>query len=382
MALVVLAVVGVLLVVFGKPRSGSRDVGAMRGTLVVPGFVPDEARLIEVSKSGAETVRVRGAGKDWTVESAWGYPADPERVQSLLQAIEELRVRGVRSRRAASHRDFLLDEAQGLWVRVCGANGKELAKVCAGKSVAYDSCFVRTSGSDDVLEATPNLLQNLGAEGEHKPRPVFFVNKTVLTYEPDNVQRLTLERESGTVVLEKVEAEEPSVNAETGQEQTKPVTKWMIRQPEEEEADENACLSIVNGLSSIIAPDIGGGKTAEECGLAPPKAKVTIEFTQASGKAPVSVLFGTSPLELNRYYAMTGDEGARIFVVSSYYWSFAVKDLNELRKVKREEPAPETTTPETGTEPAEENPKPAEGQPAEETPDASPGPVETPPDAG
>lgn len=248
MALAVLVAVGVLLVLFGKPRSGSRDVGAMRGALVVPGFVPDEARLIEVSKSGAETVRVRRAGKDWTVESAWGYPADPERVHSLLQAIEELRVRGVRSSRAASHPDFQVDEAEGLWVRVCGVDDKELAKICVGKSVAYDSCFVRTSGSDNVLEATPNLLQDIGAEGGHTPRPIFFVNKTVLTYKPDDVQRLTLERESGTVVLEKVEAEEPSVNAETGEEETTSVTKWMIRQPEEEEADENACLSIVNGL--------------------------------------------------------------------------------------------------------------------------------------
>jgi len=373
LALVVLAVVVVLLLVFGKPRSGSRGVDHLVGTLVVPGFVPDDARLIEVTASGSEAVRVRKIGNDWTIESAWNYPADPARVESLLQAIEELRVRSVRSSRPASHADFQVDEAGGVWVRVSDQGGKVLANVCAGKSVAYDQCFVRAHGSDDVLEATPNLLQDLGAAGERKPRNMFFVNKKVLSFEAGDVCRITLEREGGTVVLERIEPEEPAVNAETGEEETTPGAKWMIREPEEEEGDENACLSIANGLSMIMATDIGASKTAEDCGLVQPSAKVTVEFDEASEKAPVSVLFGTSPLEMNRYYAMTDQEGARIFVVSSYYWKLAVKDLNELRKVKREEPAeePEATEENPDPEPVEGepvggDPEPVEGEPVEE----------------
>lgn len=387
---IVLAVAGVLLLVFGKPRSASRGMEELVGALVVPGFVPEEARLIEIAKSGAEAVRVRKGSGGWAVESAWDYPADPARVENLLQAITELRVRQVRSTREASHPSFQLDEAEGVWVRVYDRDEKTLAELCAGKTVSYDRCFVRRGGSSRVFEAAPNLVRDLGAVGpDRMPGQTFFVKMKLLSFRSDDVRAITLERESGTVVLEKTEVEEVSVNADTGEEETKTVTRWMILEPEEEEADENACRIIVNGLSSMMATEIGGEKTAEECGLAPPRAAVTFEFDEAasreaasreaasgtaSGTAPVTVLFGDKETDPERYYVMTGEPGARIFLVSSYYWDLAQKDLNELRKVKREEPAEEEP------EVADERPEAGETGP-EQPSENGPGPEETPPEA-
>ncbi len=343
LAVVVLAVVAVLLLVFGKPRSSSRDVDYRVGTLVVPGFVPKEARLIEITKSGSDSVRVRKTGEGWTVESAWGYAAETSRIENLLRAIEELRVRDVRSTRPANHPEFQVDAAEGVWVRVYDRDDNVLASVCAGKAISYDRCFVRTSDSNDVVEATPNLLQDLGAGGpDREPRQTFFVNMKVLSFEANDVCRITLERGDEAVILEKIEVEEPGVNPETGEAETRTVTKWMIRQPDDEEADEAACLSIANGLSGIMATDIGGGKTVEECGLALAHARVTVEFDEESETAPVIIYFGERAPGQNRHYIVTGEPGACIFLVSSYYWDLAVKDLNKLRKVKREEPAEES----------------------------------------
>jgi hypothetical protein len=333
-----LAVVVVLLVVFGRTRSSSRGAGSMVDQLVVPGFVPDKARLIEITKAGSDTVRVRKTDDGWTVESAWGYAADPTRVNDLLRAIEELRVRDVRSTRPASHAAFQVDDAGGVWVHVYDGQDKQLAYVCAGKAVEYDRCFVRASGSNAVVEATPNLLQKLGAGGPDRTlEPTFLVQKTVTRFDADTVRRVTLQRGDETVVLEKTEAEEPGVNPDTGEAQPETVTKWMIRQPAEEEADENACRSMVNAFSGMMATGIGGGRTLEECGLDPPDAKVTLEFDEESKTAPVTLLFGQTVPESNHRYVVRGEEGARIFVVLAYYRDLAAKNLNELRRVKHEE---------------------------------------------
>ncbi len=377
--IVVLAVAGVLLLVFGKPRSASRGIEELVGTLVVPGFVPEEARAIEIAKSGAEPVRVRKGSGGWAVESAWGYPADPARVDTLLEAITELRVRQVRSTREASHPDFQVDEAEGVWVRVYDRNDTTLAELCAGKTVSYDRCFVRRSGSSRVFEVTPNLLQHVGATGADRvPRPTFLVNLRVLSLKGDDVRAITLERESGKVVLRKTEVEAPGVNPDTGEEETTTVTRWMIVEPEEEEADENTCRIVAGGLTGMMATEIAGERTIDECGLAPPAATVTLEFGEAvsgeatSGEAaaeapPVTVLFGDKETDKDRYYAMTGEPGARIFIVSSYYRNLAQKDLNEFRKVKHEEPAEEAP------EAAEEAPEAAEEtmEAAEEEPEAT-----------
>jgi len=341
--LAVLVIAVVLLIFFGRPPSGSRGVDTRIGMLVVPGFVPDDARLIEVTKAGSETVRVRKNGADWSVESAWGYPADAARVGSLLQAIEQLRVQDVRSTRPSSHPSFAVDESAGIWVRIYDSAGKELANVCAGKSVSYNRCFVRAGGSHEVAEVTPNLLQNMGAANPNRtPSPTFFVNKSVVHFTADDVRTITLDRDAGRAVLERTTVEEQSVDPDTGEEVTRQATKWMVREPHEEEADADACRSIVNAFANMMAVDIGGGKMPAECGLAPAKAKVTIGFGEASEQEPVVVLLGEAAPEAKGHYVIAAEEGARIFIVSSTYWDLAVKDLDQLRKVKPEVPPGET----------------------------------------
>ena len=394
-----LVVVVVLLLVFGRPRTSSQGVDALMDQLVVPGFVPKDARLIELTKAGSDTVRVRQADDGWTVESAWGYEADATRVAGLLSAIEAMRIRDVRSTRVASHPDFQLDDAGGIWVRVYDRNDTEIAVFCVGKAISYDRCFVRRADSDAVLEATVNLLYLLGATGrDGVPNPVSFVDKNVVRFNPADVRTVTLERDGETVVLAKVEevvlakaeevvlakaeAEEPGVDPGTGEDATTTATKWVIREPQEEadrdveeadrdvekadedvgEADGDVCEEIVSGFSSTVATDIGGARTVGECGLAPPQARVTIEFSEESGTEPVTILFGTKGPKGKRYYVVRGEEGARIFLVSSYYRYLARRDLNELRKVKRE-PSPDEPTEEPTTEPADH---PADG-PADET---------------
>ncbi len=378
-----LAVVVVLLFVFGKRRGSSRGVGELVDQLVVPGFVPEDARLIEVSKAGSDTVRLRKTGEGWTVESAWDYEADATRLAGLLSAIEAMRVRDVRSTRAASHPDFRLDDAGGIWVRVYDRDDIEIAVFCVGKAISYDRCFVRRADSDAVLEATVNLLYVLGSTGPDRvPNPVSFVDKNVVRFNPADVRTVTLERDGETVVLAKAEevvlakAEEPGVDPGTGEDATITAAKWVIREPQEEadgdvaEADLDVCEEIVSGFSSMVATDIGGARTVAECGLAPPQARVTIEFSEESGTEPVTILFGTKGPKGKRYYVVRDEEGARIFLVSSYYRYLARKDLNELRKLKRE-PPPDEPTEEPTTEPADH---PADG-PADGT---GAGPTESP----
>jgi len=342
----VLAVLVVVLLVFGPSRNRSRGVGRRAGMLVAPGFVPAEARLIKITRKGTEQVRVRKGPEGWTVESAWGYPAVEAKVNALLQAIEQLRIREVRSTRRTSHPELEVDEATGIWVRVLDADGTELANVCAGKSISRERCFVRTAGSDEVAEATPNLVGATGAgASDRKPRQKFFVTMRVTHFDEKAVRRVRLERESGTVVLEATEGVEQVVNPTTGQQETKPVIKWVFREPETDagqEADSAACHAIVQGLAAMTAFDIGGPRTLAVCGLAPPKATVTFEFEgadPAANAAPVTVLFGEPETEENRYYAMMGGQGARIFIISPHYWGLATKPLDELRKARPEAPA-------------------------------------------
>jgi len=364
-AAAVLAVVVVLLLVFGRPRTSSPGVDALVDQLVVPGFVPDDARLIEVTQAGSDTVRVRKTGEGWTVESASGYKADAMRVAALLNAIETMRIRDVRSTRPASHAGFEVDDAGGIWVRVYDRDDAEIAVFCVGKAPSYDRCFVRQAGSDAVLEATVNLLYVLGVTGlDGVPDPVSFVDKHVVRFNPADVRTVTLERDGETVILAKVEAEEPGVDPDTGEDATTTAAKWVIREPDEGDADGEVCEEIVGGLSGMVATGIGGARTLAECGLAPPQERVTVEFSDESGTGPVMILFGTKGPKGKRYYVVRGDEGARIFLVSSYYRYLARRDLNDLRKVKRESPPPDEPAEE---QPATEMPGEPAGMPADET---------------
>ena len=114
----------------------------------------------------------------------------------------------------------------------------------------------------------------------------------------------------------------------------------------------SATEEIVGNLSNVQATDIGGDRTPAECGLAPPQARVTIEFSEESGTKPLAILFGIKGPKGKRYYVVTGEEGARVFLVSSYYRYLAMRDLDELRKVKREIPPTEPAE-QPATEPTE-----------------------------
>jgi hypothetical protein len=365
-AVAALVVVAVLLFLFGRQRTHSRGAGERVGQLVVPGFKPDDARLIEITKQGADTVRLRKTGDAWTVQSSWRYPADLARVKALLDAIAELRVRDVRSQRPASYAQFDVDDAGGIWVHVHDAQDKQIAFICAGKTSSYDS------GSNDVVEATPDLERNVGVGTERELDGLHFVDKTVLDFDPDDVTRVTLARPDVTAVLERIETEAPTVDPQTGAETTRAVSKWVIREPAAategepatssgdagvpvedagvpaedadetvEDADETACTTLVSQLSHLVAADIAGGKTVPECGLDRSQVTVRFEFSGKEAGGPVTLFIGDKlpGKDTDRYYAMTDKEGARIFVISGYYRDAAARDIDEFRKVKRNPPS-------------------------------------------
>ncbi|MBW2273055.1 MAG: DUF4340 domain-containing protein [Deltaproteobacteria bacterium] len=113
----------------------------------------DAIQELRVEASGdGEGVRLVREGRDWKVASASGYPANPEKVDELLDSLLALRVTTPIATRETSHNALKVGEDEyGKRVVIVAGDGAEIELVIG--AAARDSVHVREADASEVYVA-------------------------------------------------------------------------------------------------------------------------------------------------------------------------------------------------------------------------------------
>lgn len=321
-ALAAVLIVLVLIVIL-LGRSGERGPAAeAKEELLFPGLdtaVVDRI-VIHAGENGAELVR--GGEGAWVVASEDDFPADPEAVERVLEASAELSAASLTSRRPSKHAIFEVDSAQAVEVAL-EADGEEAARFFVGKSGPdFSSSYVRAGGRDEVY-LHPRPVRSVFDRGNRTWR-----NKRIFDFAREDLARLRVEREGGTLLFEN--------RGDQG---------WAVLEPEGYRPIGPLVEGLARGFTRLTASDFGGEEEREAAGLENPRARVVLQFTDGTEK---TLLIGAEKGEGGGVYVQRGGDDT-LFLVPAARIAAVFRKTEELI-----EPVPADTASAPAPAPEEE----------------------------
>ena len=143
----VLAVLVVLQFMGGPKELPGRTI-----TRLVPELVPGEVTRFEVI-AGERRVTVARVDGEWCLPELANFPAEPQRVERVLQVLAELTTLDLLTEDPARHAEYGLDEATAQRLRAFGPAETVQADLFIGRAPS-GSAFVRRVGDDAVYGAS------------------------------------------------------------------------------------------------------------------------------------------------------------------------------------------------------------------------------------
>lgn len=179
----------------------SDDAPAAEPLIAIAAGEVDRLRIWPAPEDGAEVqpVELVRGGDGWTIASAGGYPADPDKVDKVLDALAEARVSDPLAATAASHASLSVSE-RGYGKKVELSAGDESAVVYLGAGSGR-SASARRDGEDAVYAIRGLSQWAVGARARDYYDPVY------LETDPETIEQLTLRWPDRSLVLEKVEGQ-------------------------------------------------------------------------------------------------------------------------------------------------------------------------------
>jgi hypothetical protein len=202
-----------------RPGKPSEDQ-SWRGAKLLPRLVEKvgDIRRIEIDKAGAKIALVRDDQNNWKVETADGYPADPNRVRQLAFGLSELVASDRLTNDAAKYGDFGVGEEVGQegTIRMTGASGEEIATLVLGKTRelnvepggemprAWGGQFVRVGGDPFVYLAGDRTYAETTLTGWANTEFVKVATDDVMSVEVDHAttESVRLAWDDGKLKLE------------------------------------------------------------------------------------------------------------------------------------------------------------------------------------
>jgi len=291
--LVVVAVIsGIAVYEYGvRPRLAADKEAA---SLLFPDLDSDKATRIEILKGSTLSVMVRDGDTAWKVETRDNYPADPDAVNSVLEALKEMKEGILSSKSKKNHARLGVDEG-GLRVKVSAGTSMVADLFVGEQGKNYGTTFVRKQGSDKVYLVSENLKSKFDKDSSA------WRDKGIFSEELENVSELQL------VTWPEPESEEES--GDTGAE-TMTIRKnaeadaWelVLSGDSVEKLDKSKVDALVRGLVTMRAAEFADDATPAEAGIEPPQKKAT--FTLSDGKSH-SLLVGYE--KDSKYYVKRED---------------------------------------------------------------------------
>lgn len=173
------------------------SAGKVEGAALVPGLARQEKAIaaIEITQ-GDRKVTLDRAGEQWSMRERSGYPANPERVSALLNAIARSELIDPKTAAKDRHKQLELEDpaskdAKSRGVRILDTKGKPLGEIVLGKA-RYDAFG---SGKGGTYVRRLNETQTWLATGEPKGGIEFkdWASATAYEVETAKAVKLTLE---------------------------------------------------------------------------------------------------------------------------------------------------------------------------------------------
>jgi parvulin-like peptidyl-prolyl isomerase len=351
-------------------------------------------RLV-ISKGKAKspaTLELKRKGDDWTIPSAWDYPADKKKVQEFIDELAKVRTGERRGVQRTSHSDFKVDDERGVAVDLFDARNQKLARVVIGgdsQTKTFSSgTFVRFEDEDEVWDVEASL-RNKAVSYPDKVEAKSFLEKTIFKVpESHEVVRVSLIRPDHNVLIEKRVIETPVEKKDDKKDEKKEEKKdaepgaggiadtakdekaeKAEKKPEMKKEDEYWVTSGATAFKvdkskeydakgilgrDLRAEDAAEKKDPKEYGLDKPQLKAAIihrvKDQKDATEETTTILFGNAIKEDKEgsekgenkaYYVMLEGEagGGRIYTVSKWDFNSWNKDVKDFEKPP--EPKPE-----------------------------------------
>lgn len=189
-AAIVLLVMGGLSVWAVRTQSGDSPLAA-DDTPTLPEIDRDAVTEVEIRRPGDEgPIRLVKDGENWRLAAPLEAPAAKSTMDTLLDKLTELNVKGVASSNPNAHGRLEVDDEKGVRV-IARAGGNELIDFRIG-AFRSGSTLIRLEGQDQTLMVGGSLKFAFNKPAND------FRERAIVTLEPDDVREASFTNENGT----------------------------------------------------------------------------------------------------------------------------------------------------------------------------------------
>jgi hypothetical protein len=256
----------------------------------------------------SDSFRIERGPTGWEIEEPIKTPADDDQVDLILTSLENAEIERVVVDSASDLSAFGLDKPQ---VELqLGTDETQFDTLFIGSHNPTQSfVYSRLSGEKRVFLLPSSVYNNVS-------KKLFAIrDKTVLSFNKDDVRRVSLDRRDDTLVFEK-EGD-----------------KWRIKGPIDARADKSRIDQVLNSLSALKAKEFAdeGGAKLSRFELDHPWGKVDLYL--GDNLEMKSLLLGGTKGKAGDVYAKDVSRDP-VFVIPSYFVKQVTKELDDFRDKK------------------------------------------------
>lgn len=345
----VLGVVLLLLLIRSISSRGGEDgmEDPIFKTLVAEPFrVSDVHRVVLEGREKADaadadgkpaTVELVRDAKGWSVPSHYNAPGDKEKIEAFIRNLKAIGGE-IRVEKAKDLKEYGLDEAQALRVRLVAEGGKDHMDLLVGGSTnSSQGVFARTSGSKDIYVVDLNVRNEIGlwSKDQNAPKADEWVDKMVLKLDADRAKKIVMDWPERRLVLEKVPAEDgqkkdppPPLGGSGSAGSGKSGAKWKMKKSSVDLVYKmKESKNIVSALESFDASKILDPAKIKDYKLDQDKTPYKLVVTYEDGS---EVVVKGAPAEDNTRVATCSLRPGVLYEISEWKFSGVFKQADTL----------------------------------------------------
>jgi len=317
-ALVLVAVQGVLLFMVNKSQSKKSSASTVQGAISAASVhkitLAKGADAVEIERAELASPLPSAATADggappaeggWKMTKPIVYAADKGLVKTLLERLEKMIVSGEPiSKKTEWHDDkFGVGDKTGTKVTLTNKEGGTVATFFLGKSEGGRT-FFRKPGDDAVYQATGIMSYAFDK------KPAEWRDKTIFELKEDDVVRVEIRGPEG-VVFARAPAD---------------MKKWAASDPAGLKLDQGKAAAIARAFATLRAKEFAEGEKPEATGLTKPETMIVA--TTKDGKSH-TLLVGKKKAQ-DFYVKRAGSD--TVFLIGSFQAEQLVKKASELKE--------------------------------------------------
>jgi hypothetical protein len=315
--LLVLQLVVAAVVLWPRPAASGESAS------LLPGVEAGDVVGLTISDADGQAVTLARKDGSWVLPEAGDYPAEEERITTLLTKIEGLKADRVVTQTSASHKRLgVAEDDFERRIDLQMADGSR-QRLYVGNSPTWQAAHVRADGQDEVYLTSELAAQDAGADA------AAWVDTLYLSVPREQIVHMTLVNAQGTLEL------------------TREGDTWSLAGlAPGETLDENKVSTLLTRVSSVTLEEPLGKDDLPAYGLDEPLATVTVETDD--GQRYVLRIGAQDPEDNS--YVLASSRSEYYVMVREY----VAQNLVEYGRQDLLAPPP-TPVPEEGPEPAPES---------------------------